>query len=339
MNDNYSTKTADIYELDNYIKYHNRVLKKDEGVYLSWPGTAVEFCGWFEGDITFNVDITIHPYSDEGKIFLLYFFLEVDGVMTKTAAFHGGETKIEIKGLEREYHHIKLIKMNQSQMSTIILKSITYSGEMDIRPADKPLKIECIGDSITCGEGCMANRAPNFDGDQARTSEIIHAYPTQLGKILDADISHVSCGGWGVDCCEWNYGQTIPSIYDYTNWFDDKYEKWDHTSFEPDAIVVALGTNDSGHNVPEDRINSETKKFLAHLREVHPNAFILWVYGMMWKPYDAWISQAISEFGDCNVKYLCVENDNNGGFDHPSLEGHTRFAKTMAKFIRQKLEL
>ncbi|MBE6631348.1 MAG: hypothetical protein E7623_01450 [Ruminococcaceae bacterium] len=325
--------------MDANIKYHNRVVKKEEGVYLGWPGTAIEFCGWFEGDITFNVDIKINPYLDSGMIFLLYFFLEVDGVPTKTEAFHGGENKIEIKGLKREYHTIKLIKMNQAQFSTVLVKSITYTGEMDVRPADKPLRIECIGDSITCGEGCMANRAPEFDGDQARTSEIIHAYPTQLGKILDADISHVSCGGWGVECCEWNYGQTIPSIYDYTCWFDDKYEKWDHSSFEPDAIVVALGTNDSGHNVPEDKLDAGIKNFLAHLTEVHPDSFILWVYGMMWNPYDEWIARAISEFGDGRIKYICVDKDNDGGFQHPSLEGHTRFAKTMARIIREKLDI
>lgn len=82
----------------------------------------------------------------------------------------------------------------------------------------KPLRVACVGDSITQGVGAGKGKA----------------YPTQLQEILgDGWV----VGNFGVS------GRTLLRKGDHPYWTEAAYQK--ALGFEPDAVIIMLGTNDT----------------------------------------------------------------------------------------------
>ncbi|QTD38740.1 prolyl oligopeptidase family serine peptidase [Polaribacter batillariae] len=88
------------------------------------------------------------------------------------------------------------------------------------KPAKQPIKIACIGDSITYGAG-MDNREKN-------------AYPNQLQEMLG---NNYQVKNFGVN------GNTLLKKGDYPYWKSNTYQE--ALSFAPDVVYIKLGTNDS----------------------------------------------------------------------------------------------
>ncbi len=95
------------------------------------------------------------------------------------------------------------------------------AGPMDpIKPADykAPVKVACIGDSITAGSGAAAGQS----------------YPSQLQAMLG---DKWVVGNFGVS------GRTLLKKGDFPYWNETKYQ--DALKSEPDAVIIMLGTNDT----------------------------------------------------------------------------------------------
>ncbi len=88
------------------------------------------------------------------------------------------------------------------------------------KPEKQPIKIACIGDSITYGAG-VDNRENN-------------AYPKQLQALLG---ENYQIKNFGVN------GNTLLKRGDYPYWKSDKYQE--AMEFTPDIVYIKLGTNDS----------------------------------------------------------------------------------------------
>ena len=89
-----------------------------------------------------------------------------------------------------------------------------------IKPADykAPVKVACIGDSITQGSGLPADKA----------------YPAQLQGLLG---EQWKVGNYGVS------GRTLLKKGDFPYWKEAKYQE--ALKSEPDAVIIMLGTNDT----------------------------------------------------------------------------------------------
>lgn len=89
-----------------------------------------------------------------------------------------------------------------------------------IKPADykAPVKVACIGDSIT--EGVGADRGKS--------------YPSQLQALLGEEWK---VGNYGVS------GRTLLKKGDFPYWKEAKYQA--ALKSEPDAVIIMLGTNDT----------------------------------------------------------------------------------------------
>jgi lysophospholipase L1-like esterase len=98
-----------------------------------------------------------------------------------------------------------------------LLSSIIYSQETKTVP---PIKISCIGNSITYGDG-IADREKN-------------SYPVVLGRILGKGYE---VKNFGVS------GRTLLRKGDYPYWNEKTYQ--DALEFLPDIVIIKLGTNDS----------------------------------------------------------------------------------------------
>lgn len=95
------------------------------------------------------------------------------------------------------------------------------AGPMDpIKPADykAPVKVACIGDSITEGVGAEKGKS----------------YPSQLQEMLG---NQWKVSNFGVS------GRTLLKKGDYPYWKEGKYQA--ALKSEPDAVIIMLGTNDT----------------------------------------------------------------------------------------------
>jgi lysophospholipase L1-like esterase len=97
-----------------------------------------------------------------------------------------------------------------------------FAGSEAIDPADydHPVRVACVGDSITFG-AAIRNRGRD-------------AYPVQLGRLLG---DKWEVGNFG------DSGSTMLKAGNRSYWDQDDYEK--ALAFQPDAVVIMLGTNDT----------------------------------------------------------------------------------------------
>ena len=104
-------------------------------------------------------------------------------------------------------------------LAALLFASPAAAAEGD--PAeDGPIRVACVGDSITFGSG-VEEREKN-------------AYPTVLGRLLGKDYE---VRNFGVS------GATAQKRGDKPYWTLDAYK--DVSAFDPHVVVIKLGTNDS----------------------------------------------------------------------------------------------
>ncbi len=118
--------------------------------------------------------------------------------------------------------------------------------------AAEPVRVACIGDSITAGAGIRDRK--------------MH-YPTQLGRLLGDGYKVINCG---------NSGSTLLKNGDKPFW---KQRQWKAAlEFNPNIVVIKLGTNDSKPQnwKKKDQFAADYKDMIAQLRKLpaKPKIFI-----------------------------------------------------------------
>lgn len=103
-------------------------------------------------------------------------------------------------------------------MKNLILLTIFLLAFCSISNAQKPIKVACVGNSITEGPG----------------RENPESYPLQMQQILGNEY-HVK--NFGVS------GRTLLKKGDYPYWKEPQFQEV--KEFSPDILVIKLGTNDS----------------------------------------------------------------------------------------------
>lgn len=293
---------------------------------LDWTWAKAEFEGYFlAGDITARLSL------DYGKLgdLLVVVDDDYDNAVKITLTSKRKTTKTLVT-LEEGYHNIKLYKANQARSGGINLYELTCTAALAPAPEAAKLKIQVIGDSITCGAGAVPN-----DRDEGQSDMAEYSYAALLSKQLDADVSVMSVSGWGIACGGQNYDNLIPNIFDKTNHFRDADAEWDFTNDQPDVVIVALGTNDYRfyNENRTDVLIDASKSFLQEIREVYPNARILWVYGQMLNQYNNQLKQMVRGMNDSKMEYMNLPRNVDGGYGHPNAAGHEEYAELIKEWI------
>jgi hypothetical protein len=167
-----------------------------------------------------------------------------------------------------------------------------------------------------------------------------------LARNLGAESSTVAWSGKGVVS---NYGGNreapMPDIYDRAE-PNEPGSVWDYTLWQPDALLVNLGTNDySTDNDPADEefVGAYTS-LLATFRNRYPNAQILCTVGPLLDGADLAkaetnIRAAVArraDAGDRKVAFhaMRVPNTNPGCDWHPGVTTHAAMAKDLEPVLR-----
>ena len=229
-------------------------------------------------------------------------------------------------GLNPGFHTIQLFKASEAY--SVTAKGIKYNGTLSAAPAEKAKKIQFIGDSVTCGSGLYANSEAVYRSDISKSFGFITA------RYFDAEFRVASVSG-----SMFSYDESRASSYMYDRYLDkfitDQNSVYDFsTETQPDVVVIALGTND--HAMDTSKVDEYVKKMLTMVREKHPNAKILWFYGMMGTGLKTYIKTSVESFNetDGNVCYVqATRNDCSGFNGHPVPEAHEIGASELINFI------
>ena len=127
-------------------------------------------------------------------------------------------------------------------------------------------------------------------------------------------------------------GPRIPDLFEQTT--VSCPTPWDHAGYQPDVVVVNAGTNDTaGEANPVDvsAFSEGVKRFARRLRDVYPNAKLIWCYGMMSGDLHDAIREAIESLDDTDTCYMPFrsvysEENETGAASHPNQRAHYRCA-------------
>lgn len=207
-----------------------------------------------------------------------------------------GEPKIVVDP-KSETVTITLIKLSEALHSTVGIKSIDVVSEGDISPtAEKEMKIEFIGDSLTCGYGVDDEVSSHHFS--TKTEDATKAFAYKTAQILNADYSLVSYSGFGVVS-----GYTsvkgvkagdymVPDMYEMLAYSGGSYNgynvsetAWDFSLFQPDITVICLGANDQTYTGSNEELTREYingyVEFLKQIRGHNPDAYLVCCLGLV----------------------------------------------------------
>lgn len=259
-----------------------------------------------------------------------------------------------------ESHIITICKMSENQKGKLSLAKFITDGVIEKVDDDgKKLKIEFIGDSITCGFGNLSNDRNRLFFPNDENGWMSHA--AIAARKLDAQFSILSYSGIaitkGLGKFEW-MAPSMPDLYPYTDRLIEEqqgrkepFTNWDFNKFRPDVIVLNLGTNDAtlidfNGDIPNGikRFEEDYYNFLKMIRDhngVEP--WIICALGSM----DYYLYDNIKEIAERfakeqkDQKIKCFKYgrmrvfDGFGACAHPNVITQTRMGNEIADFIKE----
>ncbi len=315
---------------------------KSGALLLTWPlsGFMMNFKG--ERAIIHFTDNNFDGPTLPNDIHPIYVSVEIDGRRQRFAVGRVDE-KILLDDLGAGEHTLVLHRVSEGDIP-IAVACVEVFGDMCgvLTPPKLPeLRMEFIGDSITCGFGILGSadsvKYESFEEDAGIT------YAALTAKAFDADIRATAKGGHGI-VCDYNgeYKYLIPEFFERVH--SVKSENHDFSSWIPHVAVINGGTNDSGGKLDAKTFIDGAAAFIDRVREVYPDAYIVWAYGMMGSDYEEVLDKYIAERkadGD-KVYYVSLPytgDDGKGAGAHPNVIAHKRAARVLTDALHEILHI
>jgi lysophospholipase L1-like esterase len=237
-------------------------------------------------------------------------------------------------------HSVRITNRTETWQAISTIKSFQLQGELLAAPSLAKRKILVLGDSVTCGEMIdrVAGEKPNSRWSNARES-----YGLLTAEALHAQVHLVCMGGRGL-IRSWN-GKTdehnLPDFYQYTIASDQDPVMWDHTQYDPDVIISAIGTNDFSPGIPdrETYVNTYVKLLLTLLSN-HKHAQILLTEGAILDGDKKtalmnYIAETVKRVDDKRVHIAKSTHYPGDKTDaHPTKEQHSAMAKDLVPQVK-----
>ncbi len=297
--------------LDNELEYAWKF--GNSGIEFTFRGTAV------------NIDMASTIYPQQFKVW-------IDGKVVKTFVLDEAETIQLADGLTNGDHQCKILKMNGPNGYVYVSKIRTSKGGTVYRStASASRKILVIGDSITSGFGILD------ESDAFLAEDGTQVYQQQAADLIgNIEVQTVALSGLGIAR---NAGNTEPHSGGALWMFSD-YD-FENSSFKPDLVIIALGTNDAA--ATDQEFVEDATTFLKTILEKYPGTPVLWSYGLMGQSKTEAIQSVIRRVSTNlkvdNIHFLLHQgptgNEGIGLAGHPSLATHTRVANELAAKMKE----
>jgi lysophospholipase L1-like esterase len=315
---------------------------------FAWSGTTIttRFAG-----STVAVDL---EESGPGH----HYQVVIDGeATTRLATSSGRRTYPVASGLGAGRHEVTLHRLTEAFLGETRLHGVALDGgPPPVRvPSPRARRLELIGDSISAGYG---NEGADESCPFTPATENHHrSWGAVAARALDADLVTIAWSGKGVFSNRGNPADLVSMPALWTRTLPEKDgSRWDFARYQPDAVIINLGTNDIAMTTPDwSPFAAAYLGFVRDVRARYPRALILCVLGPMltdtW-PEDrkalttarAGITGAVAALtaeGDAAVAFLeLAPQDGSTGFGcdwHPSVATHARMARDLEAALRARL--
>lgn len=257
---------------------------------------------------------------------------------------------------------VEIVKLSEAAFSIAEIYAAESDDDASFEPVqrDSALKIEFIGDSITCGYGIddVTVDSPFSTGAE----NALKSYACLTAAALDAEYSIFAASGYGVisgytSDGQWNGADIIPPHYGSLGFSYSRLPngsaphdmQWEFSRFAPDIVVVNLGTNDENfckvNRDTESEFAAEYRRFISRVREMNPQAAIICCLGVIKTELIRQVRAVCSELTDENDwkrLYFVEFPEQNGllGYAadwHPSEDTHALMAEQLVEFINSNI--
>ena len=233
---------------DPRIHYSGRMQYKDGAMRFDWAGVEIRFA--IKGSaFTLLMDGGGSDYN-----------IVVDGEVLQILRPDAGIQEHVIalpSSANSTSHEVVIQRRNDPHFGVTTFRGLALDTQAELlsKPALKARKIEFIGDSYTVGYG---NEGASTQCDSLRPYENnALSYAALTASALEAEAHMSAVSGRGLVR---NYGdknrvsdEPMPSLYGRVL-FHDENSVWDFTQWQPDAVVIKLGTNDFSTEPHPDHI-------------------------------------------------------------------------------------
>lgn len=374
MGDNEKLIKYSLEEVEN-LKVHGRTTRCISPLTLFWTGSGIELNArggelWIEVESNYEIN---EPWMS----------ILINSVPVSRFMLTKGRQWICVfRGMsENVVKNVRIVRdvqaMSGDPNNCMQIYAVKFDGEF-LPVEERKYKIEFIGDSITSGEGAIGAKQEE-DWISMWFSGVTN-YTAMTAEALNSEYRVISQSGWGV-FTGWdnNPNSNIPQYYEEIcglltgekNKALGAFEENDFMDWQPDIVVVNLGTNDTAaFNTPEwkdeitgkfykQRLNEDGSfneedlskfeeaiiNFLVKLRKYNSKAKIVWAYGMLGIPMMPSIYRAVDKYimktKDMKVSVFQLPNTTEetfGARSHPGNLAHERAAKALSEYLKEILE-
>ena len=343
---------------DALLAYTNpvgRPTKVGNAMYLEPSASNFTLTGNFSGDVYMTL-MHSQGINDKNEPGL---FVEIDGGEGSYIDLDTFVTKQTVKlasGLEAGEHTVAVSKSVDSKNGGLYIYSVSYTGTLETTQP-KTRKLQFVGDSITAGFGVVTKNNDPLeivtDGVYTDKTYSYYSYANLVADALDADYYSIANGGWYFSSSESAdvENKSITRVYDKQSMLISLGD-YDHTQWQPDVVVINLGTNDATLKdadgnivVTAEQYMTDVAVMIAQVRAANPNAKIVWAYGAMGTTSNMdgnnkadWIIAAIDAYNAdkdaaMQVSYVALPAYQDGLWSHPSIAGQKTIGETLAAEI------
>lgn len=236
-------------------------------------------------------------------------------------------------------HEVILCKNTEANIGYLELAGIQC--KQLLKPAKLPArKIECIGNSITCGASSDLSGVPCGKGKWQDQHNAWLSYGAVTARTLNAQVHLSSVSGIGLmhSCC--NLDIIMPKVYDKISMRNDTIA-WDFKRYQPDIVTICLGQNDGVQDSAAFCTNY--LNFLKKVRGYYPNAKLLLLSSPMadnrlrefLRSSLRSVVNTLHSAGDQQVGMHVFEKSYTSGCDyHPSTAEHAVIAAELSEVVR-----
>lgn len=266
----------------------------------------------------------------------------VDGGSPRTINIQQELTDIELfNAPNAERHRVEIVHRTENWQGNVTLKEFSLTGG-GFFPAPKlpHRKMLVLGDSVTCGEAIdrVAGEEKNTRWWNARES-----YGMLTAEALNAQVHLVCWGGRGL-VRSWN-GKTddknLTDFYEFAVGDSGNNMLWKHSNYQPDLIVIAIGTNDFSPGIParEEYVTAYVQ-LINKLLQNHPQVQIALTDGAILSGEKKatlidYLRETISRVNNTRVHQLISNHYPGDAQDgHPTKEQHAAMAKDLTPQLK-----
>jgi hypothetical protein len=204
-------------------------------------------------------------------------------------------------------------------------------------PALPDRKIECIGNSITCGAGSDTKDIPCGNGEWYDQHNAWMSYGALTARALKAQWHLTAVSGIGLihSCCQITI--TMPEVFDRMDSRGNQ-GNWNFRSYQPDVVTVCLGQNDGIQD--SAAFCGAYVRFIGHLRRVYPSASIVLLTspmgnGELTAVLKRYIDGVVRAAGDQRVSsFFFSKQWSHGCGGHPDLSEHLEIAQELTGYLK-----